>query len=233
MGKSTFGASFPNPVFLQASGETGLEALIRTGQLPETLARFPEAQTWEELTSGVRTLTDEDTPYKTLVVDTLNGAEKLLHEHECATVYEGNRRKFADYGAGERTSAPKMNAFLASLDTLRRDRKMTVVLLAHSRIKEVKNPEGDNYDHYEPDLTKEGSATVLRWSDALLFMNFFIVVKDDKGRGGDQRVLHCERRAAYEAKNRLGLPATINLGATKEAAWAAFCEALKSGKAVA
>ena len=104
------------------------------------------------------------------------------------------------------------------------------MLLAHSRIKEQKNPEGDNYDRYEPDVTKESLATLGRWSDAILFMNFYIVVKEDKGRGGDQRVMQCERRAAYEAKNRLGLPATIHLGTTKAEAWQAFCDALKGGK---
>lgn len=231
VGKTTLGASFPNPVFLQSVGEK-VDALVKNGRLPETLARFPESQTWEELGSGIKTLTEEDHNFKTVVIDTLNGAEKLLQAHEMALAYDGNARKFTDYGAGERTAAPKMLSFLASLDSLRERRKMSIVLLAHSRIKEQKNPEGENYDRYEPDFSKETLATVSRWSDALLFLNFFIVVnKDGIGLGGEQRVMHCERRAAYEAKNRLGLPATINLGDTKESAWSAFCDALKNGKA--
>ena len=230
VGKTTLGASFPNPVILQSSGEK-VDALIKNGRLPETLARFPEATSWDQLDSGIKTLTNEDHDYKTLVVDTLNGAEKLLQAHVISTVYDNDMRKFTDYGAGERIASPKMLAFLASLDRLRESRKMSIVLLAHSRIKEQKNPEGENYDRYEPDFSKETLATVSRWSDALLFLNFFIVVnKEGLGLGGDQRVMHCERRAAYEAKNRLGLPATIQLGDTKESAWQAFCDALKNGK---
>lgn len=230
VGKTTLGASFPSPIFLQAAGETGLDALLKSGSLPESLARFPESQTWDEVGSVIRALTDEDHGYKTLVLDTMNGAEKLAHEAELQSVYEGNRQKFVSYGAGERTSAARVVAFLAALDRLRERRKMSIVLLAHSRIKEAKNPEGDNYDRYEPDVSKETLATLSRWSDAMLFMNFYIVVKEDKGRGGDQRVMQCERRAAYEAKNRLGLPATIHLGTTKAEAWQAFCDALKGGK---
>lgn len=231
VGKTTLGASFPAPVFLQAAGETGLDALIKSGQLPDTLARFPESGTWDELTGRVKVLHDEDHGYKTLVIDTINGAEKLMLKSELETAYGGDQKKFVAYGAGERSAAFKMAFLLESIDRLRERRKMSVVFLCHSRIKEQHNPEGENYDRYEPDVGKETLATLLRWSDALLFMNFFIVVKDEKGRGGDQRVMQCDRRAAYEAKNRLGLPATIHLGTTKESAWSAFCEAMKNGKA--
>ena len=74
-GKTTFGAQTPSPIFLLTRGETGLQTLIDAGRLGET-PHFPECQTWGELTSGIETLTTEEHTYRTLVIDTLNGAER-------------------------------------------------------------------------------------------------------------------------------------------------------------
>src|SRR3712207_5274916 len=62
IGKSTFGANAPSPIFL--GPEDG------TSQLDVT--RFPAPEQWQEILDAVRVLTVEDHPYKTLVVDTLD-----------------------------------------------------------------------------------------------------------------------------------------------------------------
>jgi len=66
---------------------------------------------------------------------------------------------------------------------------------------------------------------VRNWADALLFANFRTAVVKDEAKGGGERargvgtgerVLYCEERAAFWAKNRYGLPAEIPLS------WANF-----------
>jgi len=62
------------------------------------------------------------------------------------------------------------------------------------------------------------------WSDAVLFAQHeTFAVKDgqrSKGVSTGARVVHTEREAAFDAKNRYGLPATIPLG------WSEFVDAI-------
>jgi hypothetical protein len=46
---------------------------------------------WEEPLAAIRALIDQDHAYKSLVIDTLNGAERLCHEHVCARDFGGRR----------------------------------------------------------------------------------------------------------------------------------------------
>src|SRR4051812_40478531 len=81
-GKTSLAAYFPRPVFIQSKGETGLQTLISANQLSET-PYYPEAHVWEDILGCVQALIDEDHDYKTVAVDTMNGAERLCHEFVC------------------------------------------------------------------------------------------------------------------------------------------------------
>src|SRR6516162_8165348 len=73
-GKTSFGAQTPKPIFVQTRGETGLETLIDAARLPE-VPHFAETLTWDELSSQIDALVEDEHDYRTLVLDTLNGAE--------------------------------------------------------------------------------------------------------------------------------------------------------------
>ena len=79
----------PAPIFVQSRGETGLETLIDSGQIQET-PHFPECQDWNEYMGCLDAVLEDEHDRKTLVVDTLNGVERLMHEHVCA---RGLRRR--------------------------------------------------------------------------------------------------------------------------------------------
>src|SRR5215831_12187369 len=81
-GKTSFAAQAPKPVFLQTKGETGLETLIESRQLPPT-AHLPEILNWGDLLSAVKFLRTEPHEFKTLVIDTMPGAERLCYEFVC------------------------------------------------------------------------------------------------------------------------------------------------------
>src|SRR5690606_17557166 len=59
IGKTSFAAAAPNPYFLMARGETGLETLIDAGQVKE-IPHAPELQTWNEVLDIVEALRTED-----------------------------------------------------------------------------------------------------------------------------------------------------------------------------
>jgi hypothetical protein len=152
-GKTSCGCAAPKPVFLMTRGETGLETLIDNGQVPQT-PHFPEVTSWVQLLGAVRLLTAEPHDYRTLVLDTLNGAERLCHEHVCARDFDGRWGKdgFTAYMVGYDTSLAEWRRFLGALDRLRAERRMSVLALCHTRAATYKNPEGADYDRFTPDL---------------------------------------------------------------------------------
>lgn len=237
-GKTSFGAKTPKPVFIQTKGETGLETLIDSGRLPET-SHFPECLNWEELLSSVEMLITDQHDYKTLVIDTVNGAERLCHEFVCQRDFNNDwtDKGFIGYMRGYEVSLSEWRKLLVMLDELRSTKKMAIVLLCHTKVKPFKNPEGADYDRYQPDMHDKTWGLTHKWCDVVLFGNFDTTVqvkktgdKQGKASGGQQRVMYTERHAAYDAKNRLGLASEIEMGGNADESWKNFIEAVKAGK---
>jgi len=237
VGKSSFAACAPRPLFLMTKGETGLLTLIDGGQVAET-AHFPELATWTDFLAAIDVLTTEAHDFRTLVIDTINGAERLCHEHVCQRDFGGNwgRDGFTSYMTGYDVALAEWRRLLDALDHLRKSRCMSILALAHSKITTFKNPEGSDYDRYTVDLHHKTWSLTHKWSDLVLFANFVAHIDTKKGdgkakaRGGSRRVIYTTRTAAYDAKNRHGLPDQIDAGRSAAETWANFAVALQSGR---
>lgn len=242
VGKTSFAAATPKPLVLMAKGETGLETLIDSGQAKET-AHLPEIQTWDEFKSALDVIRSDKHDYQTLVLDTLNGFERLCHEHVCATQFNNDwgPHGFGSYAKGYDASVTELRVMLSTLDAIRAERRMAILALCHTKVETFKNPEGADYDRYQPELHKYSWGVVRKWADVILFANFYTVVTNEvksakgpsrgKGSGGTERVLLTERTAAWDAKNRHGLPGELSMGTTGEEAWGNFISAMKAGAA--
>jgi len=79
VGKSSFGADAPKPIFITT--EDGVDNL--------PVDQFGRAQTWPGLLDNVRQIAKEAHEYKTIVLDTLNGAVDLAAQFVCETLYGG------------------------------------------------------------------------------------------------------------------------------------------------
>lgn len=235
VGKTSFAAAAPSPVFGMARGETGLETLIDSGQLGET-PHFPEWQTWQEVLGSIRSLVAEPHEFKTLVIDTLNGVERLCHEFVCQRDYNGvwGKQGFTSYMQGYEVALGDWREFLGLLDELRAKRRMGIVCLTHTKVSTFKNPEGADFDRYQPDMHAKTWSLTHKWADMVLFANYHTVVVEDgarhKGRGGQDRIIYTTRHAAYDAKNRAGLPEEIDMGTSGREAWGNFMQAVKAAK---
>ena len=237
-GKTSFAAQAPKPIFFQTRGETGLDTLIESGQLPET-PHLPEIATWEDMIAAIQFLAEAEHDFRTLVIDTVNGAERLLYEYVCRTQFNGDwsDRGFTGYMRGYEVSLADWRMFLNSLDELRQKRGMTIFFLIHTKIKTFKNPEGADYDRWAPDMHEKCWGLTHKWLDCVLFGNFDVVVKgasdvSKKGKVSDAtfRTLYTQQRPAFDAKNRMGLPEEIDMGATPNEAWGNFAAALKASR---
>lgn len=241
-GKTSFAAQAPKPIFIMTGGETGLLTLIDNGRLPET-PHFPECLTWEDLLAQIEALREEDMGYRTLVIDTLNGAEKMCHEYVCQRDYSSDwsDKGFMGFQRGYETSIPEWKSLLVKLDALRTERKMTVLALCHSAVRGFRNPSGPDFDRYQPEMHKSTWATTNKWVDCILFGAYSTTVqvteksKDGtpvkgKAKGGQTRIMFAQRDAAFDAGSRVKLPDEIEMGDSPVEAWANFMKALKEGR---
>lgn len=241
-GKTSLAAFAPSPVFVMTRGETGLTSLIDAGQLPET-PHFPEIQSWPELLAAVKFLRTGEHKFKTLVLDTANGAERLMHEFVCDRDFDGEwgEKGFGSYQKGYEVALADWRMFENSLDDLRKERGMTIFMLLHTRIRSFKNPSGADYDRYTPEMHEKTWGLTKGWLDCILFGNFEVTVRagkkvaDASGKGKASEVsvrVLCTQsdNPIYDAKNRLGLPPEIEMGDSPEAGWKALSLAVKAGR---
>ena len=213
VGKSTAGASMPNPVFI--CGESGLVG----PQFAEIPSFTPE--NWGEILQFLDELSQNKGDFKTIVIDTLDWVEPMLYSHVCTKNGHKNIEDFG-YGKGYVVAQQEARQLLMRLDRLNME-GMNVLLLCHSQIKTVNNPVGDNYDHFESKLNAKISGIFREWCDCVLFAQFDMYTKKDgmraKAFGGDGRIVQTTHSAAWDAKNRYGLPEVmpLDMGAIMEA----------------
>jgi hypothetical protein len=234
-GKTSFGCYAPKPIFLMTAGETGLLSLIESGQVPPT-PHFPADFTaWPRLLDAVEALIAEPHEYKTLVLDTGNGAEQLLLAYVCGLKpFDGDWNVFNCYGRGLAAAIPLWGQFLMRLDDLRTRRKMAVLFLHHSRVKAFQNPSGKDWDQWKPEAVDKLWSLTHKWADVITFFGSKVTVtRDDKAVGQESRYLRCAPSAAIVAGNRYGMPDEITAPAGAANLWSAFARALQIAKAKA
>jgi hypothetical protein len=222
--------------------ETGLWTLMEAGQVKSDIAHFPEPATrLVHLYAALRNLQEGGHPHKALAVDAGTGIQTLLQEKVCQESFKGSWEQFNAYG-GEMASklvAKEWESVLREFDAVR-ESGMGVIMLCHSRVVNFRNPEGPDYERWES-LTKHEWNRVYDWADIVTFGGFEVTTdKKDKRKsdaetkakatGGQVRVIHCQRNAAFDAKNRHGLPPMIECGDSAAEAWQNFITALKAGK---
>lgn len=235
VGKTSFAANAPGVVFGMAPGEAGLLTLIGMNRVDET-PYLPEWASWGDVMESLDELHRGDHDFRTLAIDTANGVERLCHEHVCATQYGGDwsKKGFLNFQEGFEASVAEWRIFQAKLDAIRRDRGMSVILLVHTKVAAFRNPEGSDFDRYVPDMHAKTWSSLHKFADMILFAKFETAVVEDgsrkKGVGGEQRTLHTEKRAAWDAKNRHGLPEDIDMSDQASEAWSNFINALKEAK---
>jgi len=221
IGKTTFGAKAPSPIFLPV--EDGLGRL-------ETDA-FPTPSSYEEAKSALDALINEDHQYRTVVVDSMDWLEPLIWAHAC----ERNNWSSIEqpgFGRGYVEALRYWREFLDRLNYLRDQKKMAVVLVCHTAVKRFEAPDSEGYDRYVLKLQAKASDLISENCDCIFFANFesSTIKTEEKGRprtrgvGHGERVMHTEERPAWVAKNRYGLPEQMPFD------WNEFMKALKGDK---
>lgn len=202
IGKSTFAAQFPKPLFIDTEGSTShLE-----------VDRLPRPTSWQMLKQYIKDLKGDTMGYHTLVIDTADWAERLCEEAVCQSNGKVGIEDFG-YGKGYTYVKEEFGRLLDSLSDLI-DAGMNVVLTAHSIIRKFELPEETGaYDRYELKLGQKAgnqcAALAKEWADMVLFVNYkeiVITTKDNKKKvSGGKRVMYTAHNPCWDAKNRHGL----------------------------
>jgi len=207
VGKSSFGASAPNPIFL--GSEDGTNEI--------DVNRLPPVESWIEIIQSLSDLINDPHDFKTLVIDSLDWIEPILNKHLCrehrvtSIEYVGG-----GYGKGYVEALNQWGAMQERLNLLRAKRNMNIILIAHSQVITFNDPNANaSYDRYEMKLYKKASSLWREYVDTVFFANFETFAKKDGGKmrayGDGARVMYSERRPAFDAKNRSGLPFILPL----------------------
>lgn len=203
IGKSTFAAQFPEPLFIDTEGSTD----------NMDVSRLDKPTSYTMLKNQIAWIKANPTVCKTLVIDTIDWTESLIVDDICALHQKKGIEDFG-YGNGYVYVKEELGRFLNSLSELV-DLGINIVLTAHAQMRKFEQPdEMGSYDRWELKLGKKTSSQtaplVKEWADMVLFANYkTVVMTADNGKKkatGGQRVLYTQHHPAWDAKNRHGLP---------------------------
>ncbi len=212
MGKTSLAAEFPNPVI--ADVERGAPSGV-------DVVSLGEIETYDDLVNGLSALYNQDHDFKTLIVDTLDRLEPLVWQKVCQDNHWSTIEE-AGYGKGYVTADVYWRDVVQWCNALRKDRGMTICLVAHSSVGTAPDPRGADYQRYDIRLHKRAQAIWQDEVDAILMVNQEAGIKEEvEGKGDKARVvdrwaagsatryIYCEGRPSFVAKNRYGLPDRI------------------------
>lgn len=221
MGKTTFAAQSTSTVFMDI--EDGLHGIKSAKQ---------RVTSWGQVVDMITALHEQDHKFKTVAVDTLDWLERIIHDQ---VALENNAKSIGDiaYGRGFDYATGYWEKFLKGMTSLRDNKDMTIILLAHHKIKRFDDPMTDGYDRYMLKLHDKAGALVQEWADGVLFMKAKTFIKtektgfSEKKKGIDGGIfLHTTETPAYQAKHRTSLSLPDEIPLSEKNSWGDFVAAI-------
>ncbi len=220
-GKTTFAAHMPTPIILGA--ERGVPR-----DLGFSVKEIHPAK-WMDFFDLVDGLINDRHNYETLVIDTIDWVEPMIHKFVCDR--DSNRKteinakghaleSIEDYGWGKGygVAEEEFRKLIGAIDVLQAKRGLHVALLMHSKVATFKNPSGPDFDRNEPKPHQRIAKVISEWAENLLFGFFQIdsakigadIQRNEKtarakGVGSGIRMIGTRQTAMYDAKNRVRL----------------------------
>lgn len=226
VGKSTWVTHAPRPVIL--STEKGTDQIGNATRI--------EIKTWAEFRARIVSVLMRQHTYKTLVIDTVTALEAFLFDHlrmEYATKRDREDRPIAlssveeilgGYGKWVGVTVERWSGVMKALDNIRERRGMNIILVMHPKNGVFRNPEGQDFTRFAPQMNDKAADRIVGWLDALLFAGYRVNVlggvgpdapggkRETAGKmaGGElEHILTTVRGDGKEAKNRYKFPAEM------------------------
>lgn len=218
VGKTTFASVSPSPVFLCIEDGMGL-----IDQPSLDLTKGPDGHlhlAFDQVMKALEELYFGGDEFSTVVIDSMTALEPMIVAKVCKLNNWANIEA-PGFGKGHVAVDLEWKRFFDAVRMLRDDKNKLIVLIAHSKVVRFENPETDvGYDRYEIKLHKNAAAALMEASDNVFFCNYRVsATKTDagfgkrltRGLGRGQRMFYTQEMPAFLAKNRYGLPRSLDL----------------------
>lgn len=200
IGKSTFAANFPNPIFIQT--EDGL------GQID--CAKFPLCQKGRDALDQLTALVKEPNDFQTVVVDSLDWLERLIWDDVCAQ-NKVDSIEHIGYGKGYVMALTSWRTILDALSDLHRRGKI-VLLLAHALAEDYSDPEVTGIKRFTPRLHKTARSLIAEYVDLVLLATRKFGAANGETQN-NPRIVRTEPTPYQVAKSRYAIPPELPLDA--------------------
>lgn len=205
LGKTSLAAEFPSPIIIDV--EDGAPAGVE-------IPTFGRIDDFSQVMSALQQLYSEPHDFKTLIIDSLDKAEPLVWQSVCQQHNKNSIEDFG-YGKGYVEASTAWRSMYDWCNALRRDRGMTILFIAHSNVLTFEDPLSQSYSTYDIRLHKRANAMVQDEVDAIFFINQDMTIQTEesgfnksraRAEGAGVRWIYTEKRPAFIAKNRYGMP---------------------------
>lgn len=214
IGKTSLAAEFPDPIYLQTEGERPPSDV--------DMPSFGVAASFDDVLDAFGSLLSEPHPYKTLIIDSLDGIEPMIWAATAKRigangVDDNAKDSPASYGRGYVQADTEWNELLTAANALA-EAGIAPILIAHPGVVQFNSPTDDPYARWELKLHKRAAALVREKSDIVGFMNYRSTLKTkdlgfkktaDHREGSGERNIFLEERPGFMAKNRYVMPASL------------------------
>ena len=235
VGKSSLGALFPSPVFIQAEDGSSVFDSWPDEMKPVVFPALPRSDaktkvsTLEALEEQLFALGKQEHSFKTVVIDSVTSLHSLFEYELCQKYGVDNVGEAAGgYGKGF-LEIKEMHARVKAIcDRLREKKGMTIIFLAHAGVKKVKGrPDSDEYTVYSLDMHDASIPNYLALVDAVYYLRQDEFIKgaqtDKKGQttkfgkvvqtgdrilvtAGDGRIGYVNAKSRYPMDSELPIP---------------------------
>lgn len=223
IGKSTFAASAPDPVWIE----------LDNGTKELNVARYPKPHSFGDVLEALDDAAANfaTNGFRTLVIEPLAHLEPLIANDVTGGVVVNTRAWGGGFRAYDNAIRDRVRVFFTAVERCW-IAGLNIILIGHSKTKKFNDPEGPEYDRYELDVeSPELSGKAIQTAQAIFFAKkeaFGKLDKDTKkikAAGAGAHMLYTIGTAAYRAGNRWSLPSPMPLS------WAAFEAAKANGVA--
>jgi len=205
LGKTTFAAHGPSPVFIRT--EDGLGIL--------DVPTFPQAESAQDVMDALASLYD-DHDFRSVVIDSLSALEPLIWK-QVASDHGVNNIEDIGFGKGYIYAMDYWRDIVAACRGLA-ERGITPILIAHSEVVKYDAPDTDAYDRHQIKLHKRAFQHLYEQADVIGFAHEPVYVKKDsakdakgKAKSSGGRQLRLIESPAIIAKNRYAMPESVEL----------------------
>lgn len=195
-GKTTLGALFPNPIFVQAENGTATFETWAEEDKPTVFPLLPEPEndgtptpdykntkkeaykarmkvsTHAVLMDQLRSLASQKHDFKSLIFDTVTSLSTTFEREVCeAYGVESAGDAAGGFQKGFEVVREMHSEVKSACDYLREKKGMTIVFLAHLGIQKIKNsPESEEYSIYSLDMHKVSIPVYVNLVDGVFYL---------------------------------------------------------------